>query len=313
MRLAKTCDLATFRCPMSLPEHLEPAVRNPKQLRRTAWILVGLMVVGGWLVLKAYNSYVANRVADDRPAMIHRILPQRSLRVIRQDGEKADLMDLRDKVFAIHVVHLDQLEESRLSLEALKRAAESYVANEDFRIVTLVLNPGPAEKALERLKAAAAEMKVELPQWWVATNDPETLSKFIRKELKPSLPPREVDGRWEFDASIVLVDRNGHLRQGVVPKLDPETGKALPSETIAFDFNQAREWDQEGLSEGIEGSNIEALQRMFNATIDKLLAETHEPGQSAGMSIALVAGGVGLFLAVFAVAIFTFRSRSQRS
>jgi len=103
LRLAKACVVATLRCPMSIPQDLEPAVRDPKKLRRTAWILVGMMILGGWLIFAAYNKWASQRAGDDRPSIVHRIQPERSLRVVRQDGKTADLMDLRGKVFAIHV------------------------------------------------------------------------------------------------------------------------------------------------------------------------------------------------------------------
>ena len=257
---------------MSLPENFEPAVRDPKKLRRTAWILVGVMVVGGWLVMRAYNNYVAGRADDDRPSIVHRIQPERSLRVIRQDGETADLMDLRDKVYAIHVLHLDQPEDSQLSLEVLRRLSKKMETEEDFRMVSLVLDAGPAEGVLEKLKAAATEMQVTLPQWWVSTNESKTLTKFIRKELKPSIPPGEVDGRWEFDASIVLVDRNGHLRRAVVPQ---ERGG--PPFIATFDFDQAAQWDSEGKKTGTELSNVQQLEVLMEDTIKKLLSEPYEP------------------------------------
>lgn len=253
---------------MSLPENFEPAIRDPKKLRRTAWILVAVMVIGGWLVFRAYTKWSREQADDDRPSIVHRIQPERSLRVIRQDGNTADLLDLRDKVFAIHVVHLNQPEDSRLTLSCLKRAAKIYADTDDFRVVTLVLDPGPADATLGRLKAAAAEMEVELPQWWVATNEPKTLSKFIRKELKPSMPPAKVDDRWVFDPGLVLVDRNGHLRRAVVPQK-----QGGPPYIAIFDFNQAAGWDAEGKKTGTELSNVEQLQVLLHDTIDKLLAE----------------------------------------
>lgn len=261
----------TFRLPMPLPENFEPAERDPKKLRRTAWILVAIMVVGGWLVMKAYNNYVAERAKDDRPSIIHRIQPERSLRVVRQDGETVDLMDLRDKVFAIHVVHTEQMEESSRSIDILKRAAETFSQEEDFRIVTLILNPGPPDQALKQLKQAASAMEVELPQWWVASNEQKTLTKFIRKELKPSMPPGEVEGRWKFDPSIVLVDRNGHLRRAVVPQK-----KGGPPYIAPFDFDQAAQWDAEGKKTGTDLSNAQQLELLLMETIEKLLAEPFE-------------------------------------
>ena len=260
-----------MRQPMALPDHFEPAVRDPKKLRRTAWMLVGIMVVGGWLVSRAYDKWTRERADNDRPSIVHRIQPERSLRVIRQDGETADLMDLRNRVFAIHVVHLDQLEDSQRSLDVLKRTAEHFVEVEDFRVVTLILNPGGVDDALDKLKGAAISMEADLPQWWVATNQQETLVKFIRKELKPSTPPGEVDGRWLFDPSIVLVDRNGHLRRAVVPQK-----QGGPPYIATFDFDQAVGWDNEGKMTGTELSNAEQLEALMWATIEKLLAESYQ-------------------------------------
>ena len=262
---------------MALPENFEPAVRDPKKLRRTALILVGMMVITGPWIYFLYKKKVNERLEHEResggnrPAIIHRIQPERSLRVIRQDGETADLMDLRNHVFAIHVVHLDQLEESQLSTEVLKRTATQFAEVEDFRIVTLILNPGKADEALGKLKEAASKMEVELPQWWVATNQQETLTKFIRKELKPTMPPGEVDGRWVFDPRIVLVGRNGHLRRAVVPQK-----RGGPPYIATFDFDQAAEWDEQGKKTGTELSNAEQLEALMWATIEKLLAESYE-------------------------------------
>ena len=256
---------------MALPENFEPAVRDPKKLRRTAWILVGIMVVGGWLVLKAYTKWTRDRIDNDRPSIVHRIQPERSLRVIRQDGETADLMDLRDHVFAIHVIHLDQPEDGKLSIEVLKRCAAKFAEEEDFRVVTLILNPGPADEAMDKLKTAAAAMEVELPQWWVSTNEPKTLTKFIRKELKPNMPPGEVDGRWVFDPSVVLVDRNGHLRRAVVPQK-----RGGPPFIATFDFDQAASWDADGKKTGTDLNNVEQLEELMHETITKLLAESFE-------------------------------------
>ena len=253
---------------MSLPDNFEPAIRDPKKLRRTAWILVCIMIVGGWLVMKAYNNYVADRLGDDRPSIVYRIQPERSLRVIRQDGEMADLMD---HVFAVHVIHTGQLEDSRRSIEALKRASSKFADVQDFRIVTLILNPGPADQALEKLKTAATGMGAELPQWWVSSNEPKTLTKFIRKELKPSIPPGEHDGRWEFDPSIVLVDRNGHLRRAVVPQ---EQGG--PPYIATFDFDQAAQWDADGKKTGTDLSNAQQLEKLMAETIETLLTEPYE-------------------------------------
>jgi uncharacterized membrane protein YebE (DUF533 family) len=46
---------------MTLPANLEPALRDPRKLRRTAWILVGIMIAGGSLVYTAYEKWAASK------------------------------------------------------------------------------------------------------------------------------------------------------------------------------------------------------------------------------------------------------------
>ncbi|MDX1681087.1 MAG: hypothetical protein R3242_10190, partial [Akkermansiaceae bacterium] len=245
-----------------------------------------------------YNKWLESKAKDDRPAIVHRMTEGRSLRVAKQDGSRGDLIDLRNKVVAIQVIHLDQAEDSVRSTAVLKRLAETYAEEDDFRIVTLVLNPGSKEELDERLSTAAAELGASLPQWWVSSTKPEVLRKFIRKELKPSLPPAQVDGRWVFDSSITLMDRNGHIRRAVVPQ------KAGGSPYIAaFDFDQAAQWDEEGIKTGTDLNNQEQLEVLLADTIDKLLLEelerkSHWPTVIGVLILALLVCFV-IFLRVF--------------
>lgn len=264
--------MATLPCPMPTLQQFEPAERNPKKLRNTALILVAVMVVGGWFVMKAYEKWVAQQAGDDRPAYIHRIQPERSLRVVLQDGEQADLVDLRNKVFVLNVIHPEQLDESARSFGVMKRLAAHYAGEGDFRLVTLVLDAGDASGVLARLEQIGNEYGMATPQWWLGTNELGTMKKFISKELKPQLPPDKVDGRWVFDASITLVGRNGHIRRAVVPqKRGGEPYKA------PFDFDQAAAWDADGIKTGTELSNEAQLEVLLRETIDKLLDEAYKP------------------------------------
>lgn len=251
--------------------YFEPAVRDPKKLRNTALILVAIMLLGGWLVLKAYSRWSAEKSKDDRPAVVYRITPERDLRMLRQDGKTVDLVDLRKKVVAIHVISLRDPQEGERSMAAMKRLAQARKDNPDFALVTLVLDPMESEKLLPVLKETASTNGMELPQWWVGSNEPKTLHKFIKNELKANIYPNETDGKWNYDASVVLVDKNGHVRRAVVPQ------KRGGSPFIAtFDFNEAAGWDAKGVKTGTDHSNEQQLEILLNATIDKLLAEPFE-------------------------------------
>jgi hypothetical protein len=257
---------------MSLPADLEPAVRDPKKLRRTAWILVGIMVAGGWLVLKAYEQWSIDKARDTRPAKIHRIRKERDLRVIRQDGGTVDLFELRGKVWAAHVMDLSNPESAARSLAVMQRLAAVHAATPDFHLVTLVVNPVPAGEIVTTLGQGARQHGMRLPQWWLCGTEAATMHKFIKSELKASLYPHIEAGAWAFDSTIVLIDREGHLRRAVVPQQ-----RGGPPYVATFDFDMAAGWDREGRKTGTGRSNEEEMELLLRKTIDTLLAEPANP------------------------------------
>ncbi len=259
---------------MSLPADLEPAVRDPKKLRRTAWILMAIMLIGGILVLKAYETWAAQQATDTRPAIIHRIQKERDLRLLRQDGKTADLFDLRGGVFVLNVLSLRDPDAADRSMAVMKRLAEQRADEKDFHLVTLVIDPIPADALRDTLAKAAETHGMKLPQWWIGSNEPGTLHKFIKNELKSSVFPNETDGKWNYDPAIVLIDRNAHIRRAVVPKT--RNGKPAKPEVVSFDFDQAAQWDTSGMKSGTDRSNEVALEILLGKTIDALLAETSE-------------------------------------
>jgi cytochrome oxidase Cu insertion factor (SCO1/SenC/PrrC family) len=254
---------------MSLPADLEPVVPDPRKLRRTAWLLVAMMVVGGTLILLAYEKMARKQAQSSRPAMIHQIRKERDLLVIRQDGSTADLFDLRGKVFVVHVLSRSHPDVAARSLETMKSLAGRFAATPDFHLVSLVVDPPPAEQTVQELGALAASHGMALPKWWLATNEARTLHKFIKSELKAGLFPHQEDGRWVFDTSIVLIDRNGNLRRAVVPQT-----KGGPPYVAAFDFDQAAEWDARRVKTGTELNNQQQLAALLESTILTLLNES---------------------------------------
>lgn len=254
---------------MPLPDpSLEPAIRDPKKLRNTALVLVAIIFLGGWLVLKAYGRWSIQQAPDDRPAIIYRITPERDLRMLRQDGKIVDVVNLRGKVIALNVTSLRDPQAAELSMAVMKRLAQRRAETQDFHLITLVVDPLPSEKLLASLAETSATNGIQLPQWWVGGNEPGTLHKFIKNELKATLYPNELKGKWEYDSSIVLIDKNGHIRRAVVPQK-----RGGPPFIATFDFEQAAAWDAKGVKTGTEHNNLEQLEILLNHTIDKLLAE----------------------------------------
>lgn len=258
---------------MRLPDpSIEPAVRDPKKLRNTAIILVAIMLLGGWLVLKAYGRWSRQQASDNRPAIIYRITPERDLRMLRQDAKQVDLVSLRGKVVAINVISLRDPELAEHSLAVMERLSKQRAADPNFVLVSLIVDPIPSEKLVSVLASTAITDHMKLPQWWLGSNEPGTLHKFIKNELKTNIFPYEKDGKWRYDPEIVLMDKNGHIRRAVVPKVLPNGKPTLPA-VISFDFEDALKWDNNGEKTGTEHSNVEQLEILLNHTIDKLLAE----------------------------------------
>lgn len=245
----------------------EPVSVDPAKLRRTAWILVVIMVVGGFLILKAYEKMSVNQAKDNRPAIIHQIRKERDLTVIRQDGKTSSIFDLRGKVVAMHSISLDQPKRAQRSFEVMKRLSEEFADTPDVQLVTLVIDPPPPEQALSVLSSAASDFGMALPDWWLATTEKKTLHKFIRNELKTSVPPHKTEEGWQFDTSIYLIDRKGHLRRAVILVKDSR------SRVVPFDFDQAAEWDAQDLDSGTDLTNEQQLEKLLRETIRLLLAE----------------------------------------
>jgi hypothetical protein len=132
----------------------------------------------------------------------------------------------------------------------------------------LVVDPIPSEKLISTLSDASNTQGIKLPQWWLGGNEPTTLHKFIKNELKASIYPNESNGKWQYDSSIVLIDKNGHIRRAVVPQK-----QGGPPFIATFDFEEAAKWDAKGVKTGTGRNNLEELEVLLNHTIDRLLTE----------------------------------------
>jgi cytochrome oxidase Cu insertion factor (SCO1/SenC/PrrC family) len=258
---------------MPLPDpSLEPAIRDPKKLRNTAWILVAIMILGGSLILFSYEQWSKKQAKDDRPAVIYRITPERDLRMLRQDGRTVDLVNLRGKVIVLNVFSRRDPEASVRSLEVMKRLAATYANHDQFALVSLIIDPIPSDQLLESLQETATAQGMNLPLWWLGSNEPKTLHKFIKNELKATIYPHENEGKWEYDSSVVLIDKNGHLRRAVVPQK-----QGGPPFVATFDFEQALVWDAKKVLTGTDRSNAEELEHLLTQTLDRLLTEPYKP------------------------------------
>jgi cytochrome oxidase Cu insertion factor (SCO1/SenC/PrrC family) len=254
---------------MPIRNGLEPTERDPKRLRRTAWILVAVMVVGGFAILKAYEAMAKNQAKDSRPAMVHRIRQERDLRIVTQDGKTHDLHELRGSVVLLHAISHKHPEDSNRALEVMKRAAAKFAGRSDVRFVSLIVDPIPAAELTRTLESCAAERGMDPGRWWLGSNESATLHKFMKNELKMHTFPHEQNGRWIFDTSVILIDREGNLRRAVVPQQ-----RGGPPYIASFDFAQAAAWDEQGALTNTERTNQEELEHLLLETTERVLNET---------------------------------------
>jgi cytochrome oxidase Cu insertion factor (SCO1/SenC/PrrC family) len=255
-----------MRTPVDL---LEPAVRDPRKLRRTAFWLFVIMIASGVGVFSAYMKWAAKQADDDRPGFVGRIDNKSEFGVVRQDESGAKLSELFGKVWVVCGVSVKQPESWQATREVLLRLNQRYAGREDFRIVCFTVDPGQEDPAV--LAAAAAGLGVGLPNWWFAAAGEEYVHKFLKNKLRLGLMPHQVDGKWIYDASLVVVDRDRHIRQASLKQ-----GKYRRNK-ITFDFEQAAKWDAEGRTVGLEKSNSETLESLLVKTVDELLAKPVTP------------------------------------
>ena len=82
------------------------------------------MALGGVMIHLAYRTWSKKQEQDLRPAFVSRIAPEKDLRVLRQDGAQADLLQNEGKVWVAAAVSASQLEKSARTLAVMKRLSE---------------------------------------------------------------------------------------------------------------------------------------------------------------------------------------------
>lgn len=252
------------------PAELEPVTPDPKKNLVTALVLLGVMVIGGFVILTAYEKRAREGAKDSRPSLLTRISETKDLTFIRQDGKVTDLMSLQGKVIIVQSMPREQPD--AITVGVMSRLSEKYAGDPDVALVTLVLDPGPAEGLQVELAEVADMLGAELPQWTVASNERATLHRFIKNEFKANRMPHEENGRWSYDKSLVLIDRERHVRRAVVPQKQGGAAYVAP-----FDFELAEQWDTENLKTKTKLSNVEQLEKLLGETIDILLVEKVRP------------------------------------
>ena len=284
-----------------LATDLEPVTPSPKKNYITALILVVVMVVGGIVILKAYEKRTKEGAQDDRPSFVTQISGTKDLTFIRQDGKVTNLMTLKGKVLVIQ--SLPQAQPDAVTVGVMKRLSEKYAGNQDVALVTLVLDPGSAEMLQPQLEEVAESLGAELPMWTVGSNERPTLHKFIKNEFKANRLPHEKDGVWQYDKSLFVIDRSRHVRKAVVPQIN---GKSFD---IPFDFEEAEKWDADGIKTGTELTNIGQMEVLLGETIEQLLVEKMDETKAISPAVTVIGTGAGFLLLMLLIILKSKQSK----
>ena len=249
---------------MRMPaEPFEPAVRDPRKLRRTGLILTVFMIVSAVGVYLAYMKLAERQAADETPSFKGRI--EKNFKLWKQDGSEGNLAEMEGEVYVIAPVLFSEPDRWKHTRGVLERLSKRYAGRDDFHIVCLTVDPEgePPEKLAEYAK----ELGAELPQWWLGATREESVHKFLKNILKMETIPHRKDGEWIYDGTLVVVDRDRHIRKGTV-RTDKRARMDAP-----FDFEAAAKWDLEQPTPGDPHRVSRDLEGLLIQVIDHVLAK----------------------------------------
>jgi len=242
---------------------LEPAVRDPRKLRRTAFILLTIMIVSGVGIFYSYMKLAERQASDETPSFKGRI--EKNFKVWRQDESEGDLSDMAGEAYVIVPVLFSEPERWKATRGVLERLAERYKDRTDFHIICLTVDP--ENESPKKLAAFAEQLGAKLPGWWLGATREESVHKFLKNVLKMETIPHRKDGRWDYDGTVVVVDRDRHIRKGTV-----RTSKRSRADA-PFDFEAAAAWDKDHPTEGDPGRVSRDLENLLIHVIDHVLAQ----------------------------------------
>jgi cytochrome oxidase Cu insertion factor (SCO1/SenC/PrrC family) len=253
--------------------NMEPAEKNPAELRRTAFKLVGIMIIGAVVVLSAYFAKSKQKAEENegRPPITTKI--SRNFAAKNHEDRLVATYDLEGKVWFAVPVCVSQLDENKHALGMMKEIADHYEGNDNLRFVAVAINGVDQGVNPDELKRAMGQLGIDDDRWWfLTTGDTKKQRGYIKDQLRLGIvserPDKDPAGKWKFPSQIALIDREMHIRQ-------------------RYDFREAEQFEQaarELLKEKPELKGVEKFKSALNAVyelkktlftnIDFVLSET---------------------------------------
>ena len=163
---------------------LEPAERNPAELRRTAFKLVIIMIIGAVVVLSAYlvKSKQKAEANKGRPPITSKI--SRNFAAKNQDDKLVAIYDLEGKVWFAVPICVAQLDENKHALAMMKEITAHYQGNDEIRFVAISIEGVDQGVNPEDLKRAMKELGIDDPRWWfLTTGDTKKQRGYLKDQL----------------------------------------------------------------------------------------------------------------------------------
>ena len=207
--------------------HLEPAERDPVQLRKTGLAITVIMLIGGILVTVAYRIKYRADEQDTRPHVVQRLT---EVFFGRDQNNKAFTTEqLKGKLTVFTPLSLREEDRMEQALEMMKEMAQKFPDDERLRFLGITIDPGNDD--LEQLKAVLEKLDVANDErWFFVQAEEEAARGYIRHKIRVEFQesiPSPGGPRQRFRSTLVFIDENLHV-------LNP-----------AFDLNRAREVEED--------------------------------------------------------------------
>lgn len=196
-------------------EELEPADRDPAKMRKTAVILLVVMMVGGVMIMVAYLVKRKEDLAEDRPSIRGRLTS--NLALVNDRKETVNLGQLEGSVWLATQVCLSQPDQMKRAIETMRWLEGEFAGRDDLRFVCLTIDPN--RDVPEKLAEFREELGVG-DHWWFVAAGEDPIRRYVKNQMKLGGVRVDDQGAVAFDSMVLLVDRHLHIRP-------------------AYDFNQA--------------------------------------------------------------------------
>lgn len=190
---------------------LEPAERDPAQLRKTGLIIAAVMILGGVLVMAAYLIKTQLDGKDDRPHIVGRLEEVFGGR--DHHGKAFSTSMLKGKITLLMAVDGEEEEHLQESFRMMKAVADKYPDDDLYRFVGITVNP--ENDGSEELKAMLEKLGVaDDPRWIFVQAEEKNARGYLRDNLRLGTE-RSIgkDGKEVkvFDSIIVFIGPKLHV------------------------------------------------------------------------------------------------------